>query len=366
MSARRIFRHPLPTYPVPSCGTSLLPMPRFIPTQHQFRNPHYLLPFLSQCTGYVVYFISAHGSTIGTFESSDIDSETAFAVVQTGGGESIGCKFMAGGEALMMDLFSTNIVYSFQQLLGMFGDRMSPFYRDLHYATSDEQEVEGAYTYEVFPNKLLSYTAEDIGRIYAGVFCYDPAARDLPAGTPAFQRMDDFDTLFDPVKMEGGISLFELLNLFPKKIAELSVTNPFYRPLVGRTPIYVVSSCATVARDLPSATLNALVKASAATSHYSVLRPGQASLFSTARMIRPERYSRFVTGNSIKIPRNWRNTKRSRRIHKRLFGVEPLRVTTKNRKRNRTAAGAATGGAGTGGAGTGGENYSPLPNYESP
>ena len=180
-----------------------------------FRDPNILLPFLAEKRDYIVYYITAHGTQL-TESFNPPQVGFPYSVIQTGARESTGCSFCFGGNMLLKNLFSKNLSYTFQYLLGLHNDDIPRVFADIHYATNDYfQSDTGVKEVETIPNKSFSFNKKDEDRY--GVYVYDPnslgfGSSSFRFGTPEFILRKEFAPYFT---RSGGITLEELISIIP-------------------------------------------------------------------------------------------------------------------------------------------------------
>lgn len=287
---------PEPVAPVSFCAKNA-PIDITYPAASLFRNPTRTFAHLSSCKNYAVVFISAHGDYIGTFPAP-IYEKHSYAVVQTGGGDATGCSFIVGSDELMRNLFSINLLYSFQYLLGIHADRTPTLFRDLHYSTSDHQfDSDGKVIVEIIPNKQLTFTAAEKTSHGMGMFLYDPAAT-IPAGSPLFRRLDDWDVFFDG----DGVSIEWLLDTIPLRLG------------AERNYILVISSCADISKAVAFPNFKTILQTSSKYSQYSFPLAGEPTLMGHIKLIDNGSMPAIVRERTGLIPQNWRRRKTSKRV----------------------------------------------------
>lgn len=219
-----------------------------IEKHHFFRDATKVLPLLESNKDFVVYYISAHGTLLAEPFLPHVIGDTTvepdgipYCVIQTGAKESTGCEFRVGGNPLLQNLFSVNLPYSFQYLLGLQGDSPINLFQDLHYTTNDyEVDDRGMKYVESIPNKNFSFSEKNAEKFDYGVYMYDPNSFKL--GSPYFVRLDKLDYYLtrgtESIGMSAsnsprGITLQELLPLIVKTTG-----------LTKRPSIFVFYSCA--------------------------------------------------------------------------------------------------------------------------
>lgn len=333
-----------PEYPIPFCGV-FPPLPTLItyPTGVLFRNPTRTFSHLASCNGYMVVYVSCHGDYIGTFPAKLYDTHS-YAVVQTGGGDATGCFYLTDTDEFMRNMFGTNILYSFQHLLGIRGDKVPTFYKDLHYSTSDfDIGPSGEIITEIIPNKILSYETSDIVSHGMGVYLFDPAIK-LDAGTALFSK----DEYWDPKFTGDGITIDKFIDELPTRYS------------THQNFIVVINSCASVPEYITNSNLKKIVRTSGSTSHYSKPQPGELRVYPTFPLIEEpgSKLPDFVKEHTLRTPLNWRSRKQTSRF-RRLFKKQMRKATTQKKKKSirlatyNTFVNAMAG-----------KNYAPLPSYE--
>lgn len=180
-----------------------------------FRDAAKVIPMLQSNKDFVVYFISSHSAQrVNSFEPPVLGAKNIpYCVVQTGGGDAVGCEFAVSASTVMGHLFSKELLYSFQYLLGLTGDVVPRVFSDLHYSTNDTIIVDGKEHFlELIPNKILSFQESEIkdGAPF-GVYRFNPNALQLwPLTGSLFQKIPALDTLFT---RSSGTTIGELLPL---------------------------------------------------------------------------------------------------------------------------------------------------------
>jgi len=204
-----------------------------------FRDAAKVIPMLQADKNFVVYFISSHSSQLAeTFTPPILEPSIniPYCVIQTGAKDATGCAFTRGGIDLMKNLFSINLLYSFQYLLGLVGDNVPRVFSDLYYSTNDtqtvvEDEKETIYYLEEIPNKTLYFKVSETEKGF-GVHMFDPnAAQMWPFTGSLFKKITSLDSLFTSV---GGTTISALL---PHIIQDSPVKN--------RPAIFVFYGCSS-------------------------------------------------------------------------------------------------------------------------
>lgn len=221
-----------------------------------FRNPNALMPLLTNSTNYVVYFIAAHGRSMMPVKMKEYNG-TPYSVIQTGGGDATGCSFYFGSFKLLKNLFSINLPYSFQYLLGLYNDRLPRVFRDLIYSTSDEKDD------TLLPNRHLSFSNTKEDKPDMGVFVFDPEEKKAD-GTPLFERWNGMEGLFT---QKGGTTLFDVIDNI---MVVHNRTEISYRGGASPRPaIFVFGSCADLTSSLTFANKNRIVSLCARCHYFS-------------------------------------------------------------------------------------------------
>jgi hypothetical protein len=262
-----------------------------------FRDPNNVIPFLQRGRDFVVYYITAHGSQLSTqFVPPTLGKDIPYSVIQTGARNSVGCPFISTGNQLMKNLFSTNLAYSFQYLLGLENDNLPPLFTDLHYATND---VIGSVK-ELIPDKNLSFSSKEIG-IY-GVFVYDPNS--IALFSKNFKNLPQFDKYFTRGEIDPAtVSMFSSFTS-PRgiKLSDLLNRIPIESGYDDRPSIFVVYSCADI--DLTKNVLP-IIRTLAGESFYSLNPYAHTHIDHIDPDGRLPAYA-LLSFSGLTVPSNWR------------------------------------------------------------
>jgi hypothetical protein len=226
-----------------------------------FRDPDALMPILAGKSGYVVYLIAAHGMMKLPSPMKDYVG-TPYSVIQTGGGDTVGCAYYTPSINLLKNLFSINLPYSFQYLLGRYNDRLPRVYRDLIYTTNTE---------ETLPDRHLLFKESPGEAPFAGVFQFDPEESGT-AGTPLFIRDRIMDSIIKTGKgsnnkLAGWITLSDLIDKL--MLMHNGAETSYKKRENPRPAIFVLASCASFIAKTPFANKNLMVRRCASCHFYS-------------------------------------------------------------------------------------------------
>lgn len=267
-----------------------------------FRNPSYLMSLLGSQSGFVVYVISAHGTVIDSSKMKMIN-KIPYAVVQPGANDSVGCNVYFGAQNMLFHLFSHELLFTFQYLLGLHNDSLPPLFNDLFYSTTDL--VEDGFTNikptpEILPERILSYGKDD-SLMGAGIYLFDPDKKTKNKGEPIFEKQIQFDRIF---YSRYGLLLSQLIEI---------ILNG--RRLDDKRPvIFALLSCSSFPEGttaLAPATVSRIIRESGMASFYSHSHvPSDFPTFgfgdSTIPSIVNPAYSKYNFYNPKKVSNIWR------------------------------------------------------------
>jgi hypothetical protein len=285
-----------------------------------FRDPNMVMPFLQRGRDFVVYYITTHGVQLTTAFVPPIPpaTTTPHAIIQTGARDATGCTFRSGGNMLMHHLFSTNLPYTFQFLLGLRNDEMPLLLQDLHYSTNDIIINDDKSTiYERVPNKSLSFRESDAHKF--GVFVHDPNTfslfgkqfKKLPQFDRYFTRgVDENPSMFSrAVSRPSGTTIEEMVNVIPRESG-----------YGDRPSIFVFYSCANLPSNASEANINSTIERMSAESFFS-LTPSNVEYkidYIEPRIGHIPDYAKPLNtlAHTPSVPENWRDSTEIPRVER--------------------------------------------------
>lgn len=279
-----------------------------------FRDAETTLSLVKSNANFVVYFISSHSSLLpDTFTPPIIGDNIPYCVVQTGARESVGCSFTYGGNMLMKNLFSKNLPFTFQYLLGLQNENIPQVFADLHYATNDVITIKNVNMYESIPNKLLSFDIDELVTRNFGVYMYDPHEGEMGGlfGSK-FKRLENLNKYFmrwNPAMSNYGITIQDLLPLI---ISESGFVN--------RPSVFVFYGCSDLKNNVVGPSVNIIGKESFY-QYRSGVYPLIPSAYNLPNISKPNsRYSY--------IPADWRRVEPHSSTVRRYFNKKLNNVHT--------------------------------------